>query len=155
MPPLAPPLPPERPRAPVERHPLLPYSLPAPDVSPEGHAGVELVAQLVEQRTFNPWVVGSSPTELTLDKHRRRPSGVPVSVSQLRDRNPWRPGFARLSDIARGRLHLQLPPTEFDAHDPRGSSLYGSTSSCRWAVSTSVARILDRSPPSRISIPTR
>ncbi len=28
----------------------------------------ELVAQLVEQRTFNPWVVGSSPTELNASK---------------------------------------------------------------------------------------
>src|ERR1700733_12570846 len=32
------------------------YSLPL--------ASSELVAQLVEQRTFNPWVVGSSPTGL-------------------------------------------------------------------------------------------
>src|SRR5688572_16618693 len=31
------------------------------------HVDSELVAQLVEQRTFNPWVVGSSPTELSAE----------------------------------------------------------------------------------------
>jgi hypothetical protein len=36
---------------------------------------VELVAQSVEQRTFNAWVVGSIPTELTTSRSYRAPGG--------------------------------------------------------------------------------
>ncbi len=45
---------------------------------------IELVAQSVEQRTFNAWVVGSNPTELTtktvLHEGDYLPAGEPPPV---------------------------------------------------------------------------
>ena len=45
--------------------------------------GNELVAQSVEQRTFNAWVVGSIPTELTTFRSTEQPVGVPSPPETL------------------------------------------------------------------------
>ncbi len=54
----------------VEPNAAAPYSL-TPPAARHPPRPPELVAQLVEQRTFNPWVVGSSPTELIVDNRNR------------------------------------------------------------------------------------
>jgi hypothetical protein len=58
-------------------HPLLkPFwelvseSIKSPGIGP---CEIESVAQSVEQRTFNPWVEGSSPSALTLDFSTKTP----------------------------------------------------------------------------------
>jgi hypothetical protein len=85
----------------------------------------ELVAQSVEQRTFNAWVVGSIPTELTT---LRQPSIKPhhviltVAVSQPEGRDLLLP-FARTSNTKDAPSLARFLRQGWDNNPPRAAFL--------------------------------
>ena len=64
---------------------------------------IELVAQLVEQYTFNVWVLGSSPSQFTREFHTRIPffiwKGIPIFLGGSR---------VRVEASSKGEFHRRV-----------------------------------------------